>query len=88
MSTRYVCISGKKLTKLNVETRCIKIGRYRWKIENNFLVLKHQGYEYEHCFSYNWNAMVGFHYIMNIGKMHRAYVLFREQYLTEKNLLL
>ncbi|HEY5561477.1 MAG TPA: transposase family protein [Clostridiaceae bacterium] len=67
-STRYVWVSGKQLTKSNVETRCIKIGRYRWKIENNFFVLKHQGYEYEHCFSYNWNAMVGFHYLMNIGR--------------------
>lgn len=67
-STRYVWISEKKLTHSNVETRCIKIGRYRWKIENNFLVLKHQGYEYEHCFSYNWNAMIGFHYLMNIGR--------------------
>jgi hypothetical protein len=57
--TKYVWISGKAITKNNVEYRCIKIGRYRWKIENNFLVLKHQGYEYEHCFSYNWNAMVG-----------------------------
>ncbi|MDD4434252.1 MAG: transposase family protein [Parabacteroides sp.] len=67
-STRYVWISGKELTKTNVETRCLKIGRYRWKIENNFLVMKHQGYHYEHCFSYNWNAMVGFHYLMQIGR--------------------
>lgn len=28
-STRYVWISEKKLTHSNVETRCIKIGRYR-----------------------------------------------------------
>ena len=67
-TTRYVWLSGKKLTKTNVETRCLKIGRYRWKIENNFLVMKHQGYQYEHCFSYNWNAMVGFHHLMQIGR--------------------
>lgn len=67
-STRYVWISGKEITKTNVETRCLKIGRYRWKIENNFLVMKHQGYHYEHCFSYNWNAMVGFHHLMQIGR--------------------
>ncbi|MBU3192345.1 hypothetical protein, partial [Clostridium bowmanii] len=67
-STRYVWISGKELTKNNVENRCIKIGRYRWKIENNFLTVKHQGYQYEHCFSYNWNAMVGFHHLMKIGR--------------------
>ena len=67
-STRYVWISGKEITKTNVETRCLKIGRYRWKIENNFLVMKHQGYHYEHCFSYDWNAMVGFHHLMQIGR--------------------
>ena len=67
-TTRYVWISGKEITKTNVETRCLKIGRYRWKIENNFLVMKHQGYQYEHCFSYNWNAMVGFHHLMKIGR--------------------
>jgi len=67
-STRYVWISGKEITKTNVETRCLKIGRYRWKIENNFLVMKHQGYQYEHCFSYDWNAMVGFHHLMQIGR--------------------
>ena len=67
-STRYVWISGKEISKTNVETRCLKIGRYRWKIENNFLVMKHQGYRYEHCFSYDWNAMVGFHHLMQIGR--------------------
>ena len=66
--TRYVWISGKEINKTNVETRCLKIGRYRWKIENNFLVMKHQGYRYEHCFSYDWNAMVGFHHLMQIGR--------------------
>lgn len=67
-TTRYVWVSGKKITETNVEIRCLKIGRYRWKIENNFLTMKHQGYQYEHCFSYNWNAMVGFHYLMQIGR--------------------
>jgi len=66
--TRYVWISGKEINKTNVETRCLKIGRYRWKIENNFLVMKYQGYRYEHCFSYDWNAMVGFHHLMQIGR--------------------
>ena len=66
--TRYVWISGKEITERNVETRCLKMGRYRWKIENNFLTMKHQGYQYEHCFSYNWNAMVGFHHLMQIGR--------------------
>jgi hypothetical protein len=74
-TTRYVWISGKQITKTNVETRCLKIGRYRWKIENNFLVMKHQGYQYQHCFSYNWNAMVGFHYLMQIGRFINVLVV-------------
>jgi hypothetical protein len=82
-STRYVWISGKKLTEDNVENRCIKIGRYRWKIENNFLVVKHQGYQYEHCFSYNWNAMVGFHHLMKIGRFINV-LLVNSEFLEKK----
>lgn len=69
METRYAWISSKPLDKMNVFERCIKVGRYRWKIENNILTLKHQGYEYEHCYSYSWNAMEGYHYLMNIGRL-------------------
>jgi hypothetical protein len=82
-SARYVWISGKELTKSNVENRCIKIGRYRWKIENNFLVVKHQGYQYEHCFSYNWNAMVGFHHLMKIGRFINV-LLVNSEFLAQK----
>lgn len=66
-NTRYAWLSSRELNDKNVFFRCTKIGRYRWKIENNILVEKHQGYEYEHCFSYSWNAMKGFHYLMKIG---------------------
>ncbi|RKL63967.1 hypothetical protein DXT63_02795, partial [Thermoanaerobacteraceae bacterium SP2] len=65
--TRYAWLSSRQINHKNVFFRCTKIGRYRWKIENNILVEKHQGYEYEHCFSYSWNAMKGFHYLMKIG---------------------
>jgi len=65
--TRYAWLSSREINHNNVFFRCTKIGRYRWKIENNILVEKHQGYEYEHCFSYSWNAMKGFHYLMKIG---------------------
>ncbi len=65
--TRYAWLSSKEITSENVFFRCTKIGRYRWKIENNILVEKHQGYDYEHCYSYDWNAMKGFHYLMKIG---------------------
>lgn len=67
--TRYAWISSKPLNKSNVFERCTKIGRYRWKIENNILTEKHQGYNYEHCYSYTWNAMEGYHYLMKIGHL-------------------
>ena len=70
--TRYAWISSKPLTEKNVFNRCTKIARYRWKIENNILVEKHQGYWLEHCYSYTWNAMEGFHYLMKIGHFVNA----------------
>ena len=68
MKTRYAWISSGALHNGNVFLRCTKMGRYRWKIENNILTEKHQGYEYEHCFSYTWNALEGYHYLMKIGR--------------------
>jgi hypothetical protein len=69
MKTRYAWISSAPLHHGNVFLRCTKMGRYRWRIENNILTEKHQGYEYEHCYSYTWNAMEGYHYLMKIGRL-------------------
>lgn len=69
MKTRYAWISSIPIYHSNVFPRCTKMGRHRWKIENNILTEKHQGYEYEHCYSYTWNAMEGYHYLMKIGRM-------------------
>ena len=30
---------------------------------------KHQGYNYEHCYAYDWNVMRGYHYLMRIGHL-------------------
>jgi hypothetical protein len=75
METRYAWISSKRLNEENVFNRCTKIGRYRWKIENNFLIEKHEEYNFEHCFSYTWQAMKGFHYLMKIGHFLNAMAL-------------
>ncbi|KJS50400.1 MAG: hypothetical protein VR66_00675 [Peptococcaceae bacterium BRH_c23] len=40
--------------------------------------MKHQGYQYEHCFSYNWNAMVGFHHLMQIGRFMNVLLVHSE----------
>jgi len=66
--TRYAWLSSAPLNQSNVFKRCTKMGRYRWKIENNILAEKHQGYSYEHCYSYTWRAMEGYHYLMKIAR--------------------
>ena len=30
---------------------------------------KRQGYNYEHCYAYDWNAMRGYHYLIRIGHL-------------------
>ena len=76
MKTEYAWLSSKKITEGNVFERCTIIARSRWKIENTFLKEKHQGYSYSHCFSYNWNAMKGFHYLMKFGFFLNAIITF------------
>lgn len=36
-------------------------------IENSMNTEKNRGYHYKHAFSYNWNAMQGFHYLMRLA---------------------
>lgn len=78
IENRYAWISSKNLSDKNVFNRCTKMARYRWKIENNFLIEKHEGYFFEHCYSYNWEAMKGFHYLMKIGHFINALLIHSE----------
>jgi hypothetical protein len=74
-SSRHVWISAEPLHRGNVHARCNLGARHRWGIEAGLLVEKHQGYQYEHCFSYAWEAMRGYHYLMRLG--HALNVLAR-----------
>lgn len=65
----HAWLSSAPLSRENVHERCNLGARHRWGIENNFLVEKRQGYEYEHCFSQNWNAMKGYHFLMRLGHL-------------------
>lgn len=67
--SKHVWISSVPLRRENVHDRCNLGGRYRWGIEAGFLVEKHQGYQYEHSFAKDWNAMRGYHYLMRIGHL-------------------
>ena len=66
---KYAWISKMKISKDNVLNRCNKVARSRWFTEENNLAEKHHGYNYEHCFSKNWNAMKGFHYLMRLAHL-------------------
>jgi len=72
---RHVWISSHPLTWSNVLERCNHGARCRWGIETSMLIEKHHGYNYEHRFSHNWNAMKGFHYLMRIAQVLNAIAL-------------
>jgi hypothetical protein len=67
--SRHVWISSEPFTRWNLHERCNLGARARWTIETSFLIEKRHGYQYEHCFSYNWNAMKGYHYLMQLGHL-------------------
>lgn len=66
-TSRHAWISSQPLNRDNVHERCNLGARHRWAIENNILVEKRHGYEYEHCFSEHWKAMKGYHFLMRLG---------------------
>ena len=68
-ASRHAWISSKPLNRANVHERSNLIARHRWAIETNILVEKHHGYQYEHCFSENWTAMKGYHFLMRLGHL-------------------
>jgi len=78
-ASRHAWISGKLLNKWNLHERCNLAARHRWNIESGILIEKHHGYHYEHLFSYNWNAMKGYHYLMRIGHLINILALYSER---------
>ena len=68
-TSRHAWLSSQPLSKGNVHDRCNLGARHRWGIESEFLVEKRHGYQYEHCFSHNWNGMRGYHYLMRLGHL-------------------
>lgn len=78
-SSRHVWLSSKLLNCMNLHERCNLAARSRWDIETGILVEKHHGYRYEHCFSYNWDAMKGYHYLMRLGHMLNVLARYSER---------
>lgn len=68
-SGKWAWISDLPFTRQGAHVRCNLGGRHRWGIEEGILAEKRQGYEYEHCYALDWNAMRGYHYLMRIGHL-------------------
>jgi len=77
--SRHVWISDKPLLRNNLHERCNLGARHRWGIESGILVEKRHGYHYEHIFSYNWNAMKGYHYLMRLGHLINVLAVYSER---------
>lgn len=68
-TARHAWISSAPLSRENVHERCNLGARHRWGIEEGILVEKHHGYQYEHSYSYNWEALRGYHFLMQIAHL-------------------
>jgi hypothetical protein len=77
--SRHAWISSKPLCRRNLHERCNLGARHRWGIESGILVEKCHGYQYEHIFSYNWNAMKGYHYLMRLGHLINVLTIYSER---------
>lgn len=69
MHSKHVWISKVTINRINVHSRCNLCARRRWGIESGILVEKKYGYQYEHTFSFDWNAAKAYHLLMHIAHM-------------------
>ena len=65
--SEHTWISSIPLFINNVHELCNLGARKKELIEDSFNTEKNRGYQYQHAYSYNWNAMQGFHYLMRLG---------------------
>lgn len=65
--SEHTWISSQPLSINNLHELCNLAARKRSFIEDSFNTEKNRGYQYQHIFSYNWNAMKGFHFLMRLA---------------------
>ena len=65
--SEHAWISSIALSIDNVHELCNLGARKMWLIEDSMNTEKNRGYHYQHAFSYDWNAMQGFHYLLRLG---------------------
>ena len=75
----YQWISSTPLNKSNAHEACI-LGRKRALIEINFKTEKHDGYKFEHFFSYDWDTNKAFHYLMKFGHFINIMIMSSEKF--------
>lgn len=65
--SQHQWISSIKINIKNVHELCNLCARKIGLMEDSIHTEKHRGYHYEHAYSYNWNAMRGFHFLMRLA---------------------
>ena len=65
--SEHTWISSIRVNIKNVHELFNLGARKKELIEDSINTEKNRGYQYKHAFSYNWNAMQGFHYLMRLG---------------------
>lgn len=63
----HAWISSIPLHINNVHELCNLGARKMGLIEDSINTEKNRGYHYQHAFSYHWNAMQGYHYLMRLS---------------------
>jgi hypothetical protein len=65
--SQHQWLSSIRINIDNVHELCNLCARKIGLMEDSFNTEKHRGYHYEHAFSYDWNAMQGFHLLMRLA---------------------
>ena len=65
--SQHQWISSININIKNVHELCNLGARKIGLMEDSIHTEKHRGYHYEHAYSYNWNAMRGFHLLMRLA---------------------
>ena len=60
-------VSARPFPKGTIVTRCNRMARHRWDIEEHILGEKHLGYHDTHLYSQDWQGMQGFHALMRLA---------------------
>ena len=71
----WAWVSARPFSKGTIVTRCNRMARHRWDIEEHILGEKHFGYHYTHLYSRDWRGMQGFHALMRLAHLLQVLAL-------------